>query len=135
MTLFTTPQRRWPVLTSLAVLFALAVAATFGWHWYVDTYRPAREAREVAAGALDLVRRSMKDPASAQFRNVLVHGKLVCGEVNARNTFGGYAGFSPFLVDLGSSVPVSLDSAPAVELCRGLAKRSDSVLVDFKSSG
>lgn len=44
----------------------------------------------------------LKDPSSAQFRNVKA-GKtdkgfdIVCGEVNARNGFGGYVGFTPFI--------------------------------------
>lgn len=42
----------------------------------------------------------LKDPDSAQFRNVRweTHAELVilCGEVNAKNGFGGYAGFRPF---------------------------------------
>lgn len=38
----------------------------------------------------------LKDPESAQFRNVrTVHG-IVCGELNAKNSFGGYVGFEPF---------------------------------------
>ena len=48
---------------------------------------------------------AMRDPASAQFRNIraaeivindqppAIH---VCGELNARNGFGGYAGFKTF---------------------------------------
>ncbi|MGE4334467.1 MAG: hypothetical protein AB7E55_00645 [Pigmentiphaga sp.] len=49
----------------------------------------------------------LKDPASAQFRNVVVSktGKgfyLVCGEVNARNAYGGYVGFKPFIWREGS---------------------------------
>lgn len=42
----------------------------------------------------------LKDPASAQFRHVFegVAG-FVCGEVNAKNAFGGYVGFRIFVVD------------------------------------
>lgn len=35
----------------------------------------------------------LKDPESAQFRNQ----KGLCGEVNAKNSFGGYAGFKRFI--------------------------------------
>lgn len=42
----------------------------------------------------------LKDPGSAQFRNVRVKdyldGKIICGEVNGKNSYGGYVGFSPF---------------------------------------
>src|SRR4051794_20206182 len=42
------------------------------------------------------------DPLSAQFRNIRVGKKEMrglptfCGEVNAKNRFGGYVGFMPF---------------------------------------
>lgn len=42
----------------------------------------------------DLVKSRLKDPFSAQFRNI----KQNCGEVNAKNEFGGYTGFSRFVV-------------------------------------
>jgi hypothetical protein len=44
----------------------------------------------------------MKDPNSAQFRNLYVArnavngSELLCGEVNVKNGFGGYVGFTPF---------------------------------------
>lgn len=47
----------------------------------------------------------LKDPDSAQFRNLVVrkifkdNGTVlynVCGEINAKNSFGGYVGFRPF---------------------------------------
>lgn len=52
-----------------------------------------------------IIKQSLKDPGSAKFRNIqkpikmwgsstgLVHYWLICGEVNAKNGFGGYAGF------------------------------------------
>ena len=42
----------------------------------------------------------LKDPDSAQFTGIVVaaeHG-LVCGWVNAKNSFGGYVGYRPFFV-------------------------------------
>ncbi len=43
----------------------------------------------------------LKDPQSAQFQNMTVSGKagasVVCGEVNAKNGFGGYTGFKRFV--------------------------------------
>lgn len=49
----------------------------------------------------EAVRYRMKDPASTSFRNLSAVKKAdgavtVCGEVNSRNSFGGYTGFSPF---------------------------------------
>ena len=47
------------------------------------------------------VRAQMKDPASVQFRNVRGYNKggmaLLCGEVNAKNSFGAYTGFRRFI--------------------------------------
>lgn len=43
---------------------------------------------------------SFKDPDSAKFRNVTVldagKTKAICGEVNAKNSYGGYVGFRSF---------------------------------------
>jgi len=53
----------------------------------------------------------LKDPDSAQFRNIKVNLDVpipsaaargatedaVCGEVNSKNSFGGYGGYSPFI--------------------------------------
>lgn len=40
----------------------------------------------------------LKDPSSAQFRNVQVVEGAVCGEINGKNGYGAYTGFSRFLV-------------------------------------
>lgn len=50
------------------------------------------------AGAKARVSAQLKDPASAEFKDVDQAGDRVCGEVNARNSFGGYTGFVPFYV-------------------------------------
>lgn len=47
------------------------------------------------------IKARMKDPDSTQFRNLkvvtnLLGNKAVCGEVNSKNSFGGYNGFKPF---------------------------------------
>ncbi|WP_299177831.1 hypothetical protein [uncultured Brevundimonas sp.] len=47
---------------------------------------------------------TLRDPASATYRNVRLmsmpgtSGALFCGEVNARNGFGGYTGYRRFIV-------------------------------------
>ncbi|MGE0347705.1 hypothetical protein [Hydrogenophaga sp.] len=54
-----------------------------------------RAKQSVAAG--------LKDPASTQFRDVRVvshaDGSLVCGELNSKNSYGGYAGFVYFIAN------------------------------------
>ncbi|EEW40529.1 hypothetical protein HMPREF0484_3412 [Klebsiella pneumoniae subsp. rhinoscleromatis ATCC 13884] len=50
----------------------------------------------------------MKDPSSTQFRDVISKkvgenddgsiAMLVCGEVNSKNSFGAYSGYTPFVI-------------------------------------
>ena len=52
------------------------------------------------------IRYRLKDPSSAEFRDVrsyaftgqdgLIDGSVICGMVNARNSYGGFTGFTPF---------------------------------------
>jgi hypothetical protein len=54
----------------------------------------------ISAGK-DAIRTQLKDPESATFRNVHFYSgggtPVVCGEINARNGFGGYTGFERFV--------------------------------------
>lgn len=50
------------------------------------------QAAKGRAAVLDL----LKDPGSAQFRKTYVNGQYFCGEVNAKNSYGGYVGFRRF---------------------------------------
>ena len=42
---------------------------------------------------------AFKDPSSVQFRKVALNPEktVLCGEANAKNSFGGYTGFRPFM--------------------------------------
>lgn len=65
-----------------------------------------RLSRVVLEKALRLVSSEMKDPYSTQFQNLYKSAqgdKYVCGEVNAKNTYGAYVGFTLFVADLDSS--------------------------------
>ena len=62
----------------------------------------------VSPSALDYmarrtVRAALKDPDSANFRNTffseLSGPKVICGEVNSKNSLGGYSGFQSFVFD------------------------------------
>ncbi|MGR6534027.1 hypothetical protein [Brevundimonas sp. RM1] len=51
--------------------------------------------------AKDAVRNTLRDPGSAEFRRIKVvrsdgQPRVVCGEVNSKNAFGGYVGFRDF---------------------------------------
>lgn len=81
--------------------------------------RPDNSEYAYRAAALDTLGRfkaQMRDPSSVSFRNlVIVHvaggaktweNSAVCGEVNARNGFGGYTGYVPFIAaDTYSTTP------------------------------
>lgn len=54
------------------------------------------------------VKSSLKDPDSAQFQNV----KGYCGEVNAKNSYGGYTGFKRFISVDGNTVIESDEDDP-----------------------
>lgn len=57
------------------------------------------EARKVLALGKRTVLNSLKDPDSAKFRDLRTSRDLwVCGEVNAKNSMGGYVGFQRFIV-------------------------------------
>ena len=62
------------------------------------------EESEFWSKAKKSVEKKLKDPESARYRNLLFTKSkmapfevvVVCGEVNAKNSFGGYAGFGRF---------------------------------------
>lgn len=75
--------------------------------------RVQAEARIQKAG--QYLAQTMRDPASATFRNVFLYKRVnakaghqvtVCGEVNARNGYGGLTGFQQFMLS-GETVYVS----------------------------
>ena len=49
----------------------------------------------------ETIKQKLKDPNSAQFKNVTFNrsskSKVVCGQVNSKNSFGGYVGFQRFI--------------------------------------
>lgn len=62
---------------------------------------PAKAKALMAAGKVSIVRQ-MKDPSSVQFRSLSVtRDTFLCGELNAKNSYGGYVGFKKFITDGG----------------------------------
>lgn len=65
--------------------------------------------REKPFWAREIVKTQLRDPGSAQFRGLrLKDSNTVCGEVNAKNGFGGYSGWQSFVVGSGGRT-VTLD--------------------------
>lgn len=64
--------------------------------------------------AEDAVRRVLKDPDSAKFQEMVVRdhrgGKVVCGNVNSKNSYGGYVGFTPFVAGPTTAMLLDTDS-------------------------
>ena len=58
---------------------------------------------------------NLKDPDSAKFRDMTVIRGVVCGQINAKNSMGGYVGFKRFLVAKDSSL-IDDDSKPFDQL-------------------
>ena len=66
------------------------------------------------------VKSILRDPDSAKFQNIriVVNSKAVesiCGEVNARNAFGGYTGFSKFNVSKDKVNIVDMDKPETIK--------------------
>lgn len=71
------------------------------------------------------VQDKLTDPQSAQFREVMTfRGDTVCGEVNAKNQFGGYAGYRLFVYfksDPTDKVKFNPPQEVALRLCNPLS--------------
>lgn len=85
-------------ITILAVFIFLLAACDGGDRPALS--RANREALYVDA-MKDKIRAQLKDPTSSEFRGVFFSetggAKVVCGEVNSKNAFGGYTGFQRFI--------------------------------------
>jgi hypothetical protein len=96
------------LLIMVAVLWILVRVMTGGQDLSIDTSASDAAAeqnnKEFAwmERGKDAARAKLKDQDSARFRNVRFHkGKdgvpMTCGEVNSKNSFGGYGGFQKFI--------------------------------------
>jgi len=89
--------------------------------------------------AQDAVKRKLRDPSSAQFRNMGVFHpafadgppQAVCGEVNSKNGFGGYSGYTIFVwaaldenlkVDRDGTARIGDEARQLLGLCHDNAK-------------
>lgn len=79
----------------------------------IAEYRKTNSEESTIANAKRVTADSLKDPNSAQFRNVRLvpygPGMVVCGEINGKNGYGGYAGFKPFVA--GTTAATFLESS------------------------
>lgn len=94
------------------LVLAIALAGAYGYRWYLMS-----ELRKPVLAELN-------DPDSAKFRNErlvspwTVSNSILCGEMNAKNRMGGYAGFSAFYVStLGGKRTVEVGDFAGSALC------------------
>lgn len=83
-----------------AALFVILLAlAGGGVHWTKQA--KANAVATTVNSARTPVNGVLKDPGSAQYRNerVMRDGVTVCGELNAKNSMGGYVGFKRYVSD------------------------------------
>lgn len=89
----------WPgIIVAVVILISVVVIAVKSMS---NSESPSKKAAADAAMqeiklqrlAREFVSTQLKDPDSADFR----HQRGMCGEVNAKNSFGGYAGFKRFI--------------------------------------
>ncbi|WP_194726252.1 hypothetical protein [Noviherbaspirillum malthae] len=81
----------------VSTVFAFAALFSIGVCSFAQTEAPKLRKALVKRGQ-EAVLEQLKDPDSAKFRN-LFSGKydsFLCGEVNAKNSMGGYIGFKRF---------------------------------------
>jgi hypothetical protein len=79
---------------TIATLFTV-YAASAAWQ------RMGEPSPFVGVEAKAAVAASLRDPSSAEFRNIMAGTHATCGEVNGRNAYGAYAGFKRFVYEGG----------------------------------
>lgn len=84
----------------------------------VDNSMSPENLKKVRAKAIadmkEAISEKHKDPDSAQFRRITTTevGSFVCGEVNAKNSMGGYVGYKRFYGSTGGGVSPVIEDAP-----------------------
>ncbi|MDO8414147.1 MAG: hypothetical protein Q7S51_10210 [Gallionellaceae bacterium] len=84
------------IITVLLGVLPLLIAGGYAIYRYSTAEERQRD--EQIAWAKEMVAAKLLDGESARFRNVRVGPIGVCGEVNGKNSYGAYTGFSRFHV-------------------------------------
>jgi hypothetical protein len=99
---------------------------------YNDKFLQSNTEQALIDASLEAARNQLKDPGSAEFRYVgLVQharGKVVCGQINAKNSYGGYVGYKVFAASpLGATVQQSGGSYAEVDAIANSGLRATCV--------
>ncbi|RZT11097.1 hypothetical protein SAMN05216319_0426 [Duganella sp. CF402] len=104
---------------TIALLLALAACGK------TAEQKQREEAATLTSMGEKYVREKVLEPAQAQFRNQFIgKGGAPCGEVNAKDAFGGYIGFQRYISVARDLTLLAQDVAPAEfeaqwqQLCR-----------------
>jgi hypothetical protein len=83
----------------LSTASAIGVAATAASPTKKATKPMASDDAKLIETAKNAVSYPLIDPSSATFRNIRISPNrvAVCGEINAKNSYGGYVGYRPFI--------------------------------------
>lgn len=103
-----------PYQQGLYDLETTSMAAVYGYDAPVAEFIKSNGEEAAIENAKRVVADSLRDPSSAQFRNVRVvpfgQGSVICGEVNGKNAYGGYVGFVPFAAGVAGAQMASYTS-------------------------
>lgn len=79
---------------------------------YLKTNTPVKTLEKAKKAVLE----GLKDPDSAKFNNVrlvkYLEGSVVCGEINAKNSYGGYVGYRQFVGGIDDASIIKIESNP-----------------------
>lgn len=88
----------------LIIILLIAFYSTMANSGSEDSYNKTKDSKKIAwmDKGKAAAKAKLKDPNSAEFRNVYFHRgsdgiPMTCGEVNSRNSFGGYSGYQKFV--------------------------------------
>lgn len=88
-----------------------------------------KEEAEVIERAKTEMANVLKDPDSAQYRNITVgqkskdKAKYVCGQVNSKNAMGGYVGYKDFVYVDGDTVFIANDNTMINEFVNAICSK------------
>ena len=90
------------LLIAVSIAIVLSAGVVFFQSDYLDSARAVYANSATQSRVESIVKTGMKDPDSAQFRHALAwrdgaDSVVWCGEVNAKNAFGGYVGFRRYV--------------------------------------
>lgn len=90
------------------------------------TTEPMTPPTGAVASVKAAIAHDLKDPSSARFREIVAYrtsagDTIICGEVNAKNSYGAYAGFEPFYSRFrdGQMLVARLDALACSEAASG----------------